>query len=466
MSRDQAIQRAEAYLDDGGFFTDLERRVAIPTESQLPSQAHELHRYLSEEMIPCLQALGFQCEILENPIEGGGPFLIGERLEGDDLPTVFTYGHGDVVRGYEDQWMDGLSPWKVIRQGDKWYGRGTADNKGQHTINLAALRSVLEQRGRLGFNVKLIFETGEERGSPGLREFCEQHRERLKSDVLIASDGPRLSPERATVFMGSRGIFNFRMSLSLREGAHHSGNWGGLLANPGIILANAIASIVSSEGKVLVDGLRPPAPMPNSVRAAVADLQVDGGDDGPVVDPGWGEPGLTAGEKVFGWNTFEVLAFKTGNPEAPVNAIPPSAEAFCHIRYVPPCDPFQFLPSLRAHLDANGFEDIELETSPGKMPATRLDPDHPWARWAVAGMEKTTGRKVDVLPNLGGSLPNDAFSEVLGLPTIWVPHSYASCSQHAPNEHLLEPLSRDALRVMAGIWWDLGDGHTPLTMKE
>jgi len=66
-----------------------------------------------------------------------------------------------------------------------------------------------------------------------------------------------------------------------------------------------------------------------------------------------------------------------------------------------------------------------------------------------------------VLPNLGGSLPNDAFSEILGLPTIWVPHSYASCSQHAPNEHILEGISRNALAVMAGIWWDLGDGNTP-----
>ena len=66
-----------------------------------------------------------------------------------------------------------------------------------------------------------------------------------------------------------------------------------------------------------------------------------------------------------------------------------------------------------------------------------------------------------LLPNLGGSLPNDIFTEVLGLPTVWVPHSYAGCSQHAPNEHVLAPVMREALGLMAGLWWDIGSGDTP-----
>jgi hypothetical protein len=60
------------------------------------------------------------------------------------------------------------------------------------------------------------------------------------------------------------------------------------------------------------------------------------------------------------------------------------------------------------------------------------------------------------LPNLAGSLPNDAFAEILGLPTVWVPHSYRGCSQHAPDEHVLKPVCRDALRLMVGLFWDIG----------
>src|SRR6185312_1087515 len=301
MSREAAITTAEAYFDEGGFAADLSRRVAIPTESQVEGRGAVLQSYLQDEIAPSLARLGFDSEIIDNPVRGG-PALIAERRERDAATTVLGYGHGDVIRGLEPQWQDGLSPWELTRRGDRLYGRGTADNKGQHSINIAALAAVLETRGRLGFNAKLLIETGEEVGSPGLREICRDHKDRLAADVLIASDGPRLSPERPTIFLGARGAMNFDLSVELREGGHHSGNWGGLLANPGIILAHALASIIDRKGKVLVRDLVPKS-IPNSVRAALADCVVEGGADGPEIDEWWGEPGLTSAEKVFAWNT-------------------------------------------------------------------------------------------------------------------------------------------------------------------
>ena len=89
------------------------------------------------------------------------------------LPTVLMYGHGDVIRGQDASWTRGQGPWTLAEDGDRLYGRGTADNKGQHSINIAALAQVLAARGgRLGFNVTWLIETGEETGSPGLAEFC------------------------------------------------------------------------------------------------------------------------------------------------------------------------------------------------------------------------------------------------------------------------------------------------------
>ncbi|MEK7361570.1 MAG: M20/M25/M40 family metallo-hydrolase, partial [Pseudomonadota bacterium] len=108
----------------------------------------------------------------------GGPFLFAERIEDSGLPTVLSYGHGDVIRGQAEQWRAGLDPWVLTRDGDRLYGRGSADNKGQHSINLGALEAVLKARGRLGFNVKMLIETGEETGSPGLRLLCEQNKQR------------------------------------------------------------------------------------------------------------------------------------------------------------------------------------------------------------------------------------------------------------------------------------------------
>jgi acetylornithine deacetylase/succinyl-diaminopimelate desuccinylase-like protein len=463
MSRQSAVANAERYFDDGGFRAELERRVAIPTESQNPERAGDLARYLSAELQPALEKLGFRCRVLLNPARGSNPFLYAERIEAEGLVTAFSYGHGDVIRGQDAQWRNGLSPWRVTVEGERWYGRGTADNKGQHTINLGALAAVLEARGRLGFSLKVLIETGEEVGSPGLREVCEHNRDVFRADVFIASDGPRLSPERPTIFLGSRGACNFDLSVDLRNGGHHSGNWGGLLANPGSILAHGIASITSPTGEIRVPEWRPDSLTP-AVRRALADCEVSGGPDAPAIDPDWGEPGLSAAEKVFGWSSFEVLAFRTGDPDRPVNAIPPRANAHCQLRYVVGIDAADILPALRRHLERSDFPMVKvLAARDGFFAATRLDPEHPWVRWAVESIRATTGVKPAVLPNLGGSLPNDVFSDVLGLPTVWVPHSYAACSQHAPDEHLLAPLARDGLRIMAGLWWDLGERGTPRT---
>ncbi|MEI9984071.1 MAG: M20 family metallopeptidase [Aliidongia sp.] len=435
-SRRDALDLAERWFEDGHLLAALRRRVAHRTESQAPDSLPRLAKYLDEEIGPSAAELGFTWRLVDNPTPGFGPFLIGERLEAPALPTVLTYGHGDVVRGYDAQWRSGLSPWEVVVEGERWYGRGTADNKGQHSINLAALGIVLAARGRLGFNVRLLVETGEETGSPGLRTVCEREKAALAADVLIASDGPRLHADLPTLFLGTRGVCNFDLTVALREGGHHSGNWGGLLANPGTILANAIASLVDACGRILVERLRP-APIPNSVRQALAAIE-PGEPGGPAIDADWGEPGLTPAERVFGWNSLETLAFRTGNPDQPVNAIPPVAKAHMQLRFVVGTAPDEIIPILRDHLDRHGFPMVRVTAARAEtMSATRLDPENPWVRWAAGSIAATTGRAPAILPNLGGSLPNECFAGILGLPTIWVPHSYAGCSQHAPDEHLL-----------------------------
>src|SRR5690606_13449083 len=269
----------------------------------------------------------------------------------------------------------------------------------QHSVNMQALANVLATRGRLGFNARYLIEMGEETGSPGLRGLCSEHREAFAADLLIASDGPRLRAERPTVFLGSRGSMNFDLSIEARAGGHHSGNWGGLISNPGIQLAHAISTIVSPTGQIRIPEWVP-TELPAAVRRALADCQVDGGADGPEIEPDWGEPGLSPAERVFGWCSFEVLAYKTGNPETPVNAIPPRAWARCQLRFVVGVDPDDLIPALRRHLDRQGFPMVKIAlTRENMFRATRIDPDDAWVRWAVGSLERTSGAKTAVLPN-------------------------------------------------------------------
>src|SRR5437868_12306876 len=112
MSRAAAIAAAQAYFDEGRFTADLARRVVIPTESQVEDRAPVLRSYLADEIAPSFARLGFHSEIIDNPVRGG-PVLIAERREPGAATTVFGYGHGDVIRGLEPEWRDGLTPWQL-----------------------------------------------------------------------------------------------------------------------------------------------------------------------------------------------------------------------------------------------------------------------------------------------------------------------------------------------------------------
>jgi acetylornithine deacetylase/succinyl-diaminopimelate desuccinylase-like protein len=455
MTRTDAIANAHQLVASGEFLKTLERRVAFQTESQNGGRPKELRAYLEQEMRSTFAGLDFESRLVESP-SGKSPFLVAARQEDARLPTVLIYGHGDVVDGMVGEWRDHLDPWKTTRVGNRVYGRGTADNKGQHSINLAALDVVRKARGgKLGFNAKFLIEMGEETGSPDLNAVCASLRDELKADLLLASDGPRLAADRPTIFLGCRGGIRIHLDVNLREGGHHSGNWGGLLANPATILANAIASLVDQQGRMKLEALKPPR-LTNQIRSFLADVEIKPLPEEPALSENWGEDGLSAAERVYAWNTLEVLAMSSGNIDKPANAIPGHARAVLQLRFVVGTKHEQVVDAVRAHLHANGFPMVEVSATQSFV-ASRTDFDSPWIKWAAESIHKTTGKPPAVLPNFGGSLPNDVFSETLGLPTIWVPHSYPGCSQHAPDEHILLDVTEEALGIMAGLFWDLGE---------
>ncbi len=454
--RTTAVEAATA-MADSQFPELLAQLVAIPTESQDPARAPDLRRYLTDALGPLYAAAGFEVTVHD------GPFLIARRVEDADLPTVLTYGHGDVVPGMAGRWAEGREPFALTPVGERLYGRGTADNKGQHLLNLLALQAAMKARGgRLGFNVTALIEMGEETGSLGLADFCAARRDTLAADVLIASDGPRAAPDLPTLVLGTRGVMNFALTVELRQRAHHSGNWGGIVADAGVLMAHAIAAISSPTGRIEVPEWRP-AKVPQPVLDAFRDCPFDPGDAPDRPEPGWGEPGLTDWQKLGAWPSFVVRAIDLGTPAAPVNAVQPRATAYCGLRLTPDIDAAAVLPALRAHLDRHGLSSVRIvaDKADPMFPATRQLPGDPWPAFVAASIARTLGRPPQVLPNAAGSLPNDVFTDLLGLPTVWIPHSYTACGQHAPDEHLLLPVVREGLALMAGLWWDLGGSGLP-----
>jgi acetylornithine deacetylase/succinyl-diaminopimelate desuccinylase-like protein len=430
------------------FRARLAELIAHRTDSTDPANAPALDAFLVTAA-NWLEATGFTTKRVD---AAGHPFLIARRVENPALPTVLSYSHGDTVPGMEGRWRNGLDPWTLTDVGEDWFGRGIADNKGQFLVNLTAVETALAHRGSLGVNLIWLIEMGEEIGSPGLAEVCETHADALKADILLASDGPRMAADRPTIFLGARGGTTFKLDLIRREAGRHSGNFGGALRNPALEMAHALTCITDRNGALQIPGWTP-GTVPDATRKALTGLTPAGG----AIDADWGEPSLTPAERIHAWSSAEVLAFEAGDPPAPVNAIPPSATAWVQLRYAPGTDDSALEATLRAHLDAHGFSDITITPVGPAFRASQTPVDHPAAQLVARAMEQATGTAPVILPSLGGSLPNDIFRDGLGLPTIWVPHSYPGCSQHAPDEHLPQALLVEATGLMTAILGALAD---------
>jgi acetylornithine deacetylase/succinyl-diaminopimelate desuccinylase-like protein len=462
-SKDGAVARAQQAFDSGAFFEDLKRRVAIPTESQIPERRPELYAYLNDEIGVSLERLGYSNQIFDNPVADRGPVLLATCGSDPSKPTILCYGHGDVVRGLDEFWSDGLNPWVLKEDGDRVYGRGTVDNKGQHSIAIAAAAAVAEERGDgPGFNMKFIIETGEEQGSPGLERILSDNREAFAADVFIGLDGPRQSFHRMDISLGCRGGAFFDLIVDLnRSGGAHSGHWGGVLPDAGIILAQAISTITTPKGKIQVDGWIPKI-VPESVLRACREIEVQEMPNVPKPDPEWGETKLSKPEKVYAWTSFIVLAYQTGNPDNPVNAVPAYAKARCQVRHTVDVPAEEIVPTLRRHLDERGFQNVEIRSGIGReqFRPSRTDPGDPWVQWVARSIGASHGQKPNLVPSSSGSNPSEMFKKALGTPVLWIPHSYNGCKQHGPDEHGLKPLYREGLEVMTGLFWDLGESDS------
>ena len=120
LTREGALSRAAGFFDGGGFRDLLAGLVAIPSTAQETGREAELERYLRDAIRPWLERMGFAVAVHANPVEGFGPILSAERMEDPSRPTILLYGHGDTVRGLDEQWRSGLAPWRLTEEGQRF----------------------------------------------------------------------------------------------------------------------------------------------------------------------------------------------------------------------------------------------------------------------------------------------------------------------------------------------------------
>jgi len=426
ISQDRKI----AYLED------LKTLLRIPSVSTDPARKGEVRR-CAEEVARQMKEAGLQAvEIMET---AGHPVVYGEYLVDTKLPTALIYGHYDVQpEDPVDLWTS--PPFEPTLRDGKLYARGATDDKGQFLCHIKAVASLLETEGTLPVNVKIVIEGEEEIGSPHLAPFLEQHKEKLKADVLVVSDSAMYAPDQPSLVYGLRGLCYLQIDLKGADSDLHSGVFGGAVPNPALELARILAQLKDSEERITVPGFYDKVEdMSSEERAAYAALDFSPEElkRSVGVNELTPEKGYSALESRTARPTLEVNGMLSGyTGEGAKTVLPGRAMAKVSCRLVPHQNPAEI---------AQLVEDYVRKLCPASMECTvqqmhgghpwLTPPDHPALEAAAIAIRKVFGKE-PVRLREGGSIPIVIdFQKILGLPGILLGFGLNDENLHAPNEH-------------------------------
>jgi len=409
----------------------LDRYIRIPTVSRQVSPEHV------QAVRDFWRGIGLDLEPLSPPSGDGTPALYAEIPGPAGAPSVLLYGHYDVQpTGDPALWiwhdvpcfpftpayfLDGHQVEPHSLQDDtldrvQVVARGSCDNKGQHLANiLGALDAA--RAGTLRWTVKILLDGEEEHGSPNLEAICVHHRDRLTTDILVGSDGPKPRNQPA-LLLGVRGLVGVDIVASNGQPASlHSGNYGNIVPNPVLPLAQLIAEID--------DRVRDYAAEHDAFRREAAETFAE-----------WAD---RATWKPFLWPTVNVNHLMTDGASPNLNRtiIPRTAHAKLDVRLTPdtPPDAVTAIVERAAEQRQGQTEGISFTVRAAGMPASYTSPDHPAFDWLLRLLAEQGDGDPVALPILGGTLPNYVFTDVLDIPSFWLPAANADNQQHDINEH-------------------------------
>ena len=229
------------------FETKLAALVEAPSVSSDPERLGDI-RKCGELAAEFLRGVGAEAELVETP---GNPVVFGSLVTDKNNPTVTIYNHLDVQPADPAEWHK--SPFVFNREGDRYEGRGTTDDKGPALTALMAVKYAVDNG--IPLNYKFIWELEEEIGSPNFETFTRQNLPRLKTDSVLVSDTIWISRKQPAIPYGLRGLQAYLFKLETHAKDVHSGLVGGVARNPLGELAKVITQCYDARtGKVKIPG--------------------------------------------------------------------------------------------------------------------------------------------------------------------------------------------------------------------
>jgi cysteinylglycine-S-conjugate dipeptidase len=184
----------------------------------------------------------------------GSNCVHGHASGPEGSPTVLLYSHYDVQPPLgEDLWTAPI--WELTEREGRWYGRGSADCKGNIVMHLTALRALRRANGGFPCGVKIICEGSEEQGTGGLEEFVPPNADLLRADTILVVDTGNFAVGVPTLTTTLRGMTSVDIKLSGLGSAMHSGMCGGPAPDALLGLIQVLATLHDEHGNTTVDGL-------------------------------------------------------------------------------------------------------------------------------------------------------------------------------------------------------------------
>ena len=381
-----------------------------------------------------LKKSGIKSEILK--MKNVAPIVYGEiKSKKNPNKTLMFYNHYDVQPAEPfDLWDD--PPFSGKIKGNKIFGRGSSDDKGELITRIKAVEACLKTTGDVPCNIKFVIEGEEETGSAHIDQYLKKYQKKFSCDGVIWEFGYVDSKNRPIIGLGMKGLLYVELSVmeSIRD-AHSS--LAVLIKNPAWRLIEAIQTLRDSDGKILIkDWYKETTPLSKK------DLEIISKEpfDEQSFKKEFGVKsfvgnlrGLNAKKALVGGATCNIAGFVSGYiGDGAKTVLPGNALVKIDFRLVPKMDPKKQALRLKKHLKSKGFGDISVKIYHGEA-AARTNPSDPFVTKVKEAADQSFGQSILNVSNAGTG-PMHSFVNVLHAPCISIGGTYMFSPIHSPNE--------------------------------
>jgi len=446
-----SLNYVDSHLDDLVF--DLQMLIRQPSVSAKNEGIEECAKLVQK----ILKKSGIHSEILRLK-KNVAPIVYGEiKSKQNPNKTLMFYNHYDVQPAEPFDLWD-YPPFSGTQKGNKIFGRGATDDKGELITRIKAVEASLKTTGDVPCNIKFVIEGEEETGSAHIEDYLKKFKKKFACDGVIWEFGYVDAKNRPIIGLGMKGLLFVELSVteSIRD-AHSS--LAVLINNPAWRLIDAIKTLRDSNGKILIkDWYKEVTPFSKKdlelIKKEPFDENVFKKEFGIKSFVG-GKKGMDAKKAMVGGATCNIAGFVSGyTGDGAKTVLPGMSLVKIDFRLIPKMVPKKQITRLKNHLKSKGFSDVKIKVFHGEA-AARTNSSDPFVNQVKMAADKSFGKSILNVSNAGTG-PMYPFVDILKSPCISIGSTYMFSRIHSPNEFARVDLLKKTTKCMCLIMENFG----------